>query len=76
MKLPKIEFENLKKEFGYVGRGIMPTFKRRWSGKLWYLSWRHYSIVLDFRENVLKDLFGERGWRKFSMYFRSWLNRN
>ncbi len=61
MTFPKLRFDNMRKEFPNCGcyDSWMPSFRKYWSGKLWYFSLRGYTLVLDFRAGpigILRDL--------------------
>lgn len=58
---PAVRFDNMRKIFpnSRCYDSWKPRFSRLWSGKLWYIELRGYTLVLDWRgssEGVLRDL--------------------
>lgn len=57
----RVRFDNMRKLFpgSQCYDSWIPRFKRLWSGKLWYLEVRGYTLVFDWRggpDAVLRDL--------------------
>ena len=52
----RIKIVNWTKEYeNYVPKSRF-SFKRYWSGKLWYIGVSHYTLILDFRKNWMDDM--------------------
>lgn len=59
IKIPQARYTNWKKEAPDSGAGCWKqwfSFKRYWSGKMWYFTVRHHQIVLDFRMCPWSDM--------------------
>lgn len=57
----RVRFDNMRKLYPGCGcfNSWRPRFTRLWSGKLWYLEVRGYTLVFDWRggpDAVLRDL--------------------
>ena len=54
IRIPKISFYKFKKSDTCLKNWLF--VKKQWGYKLWYIHIKRFCIILDFRENWIKDM--------------------